>query len=91
MEIIPAIMPENFHHLRADVGIVADHVSVIQLDIMDGKFVPAKTWPYLRKVEEGAPTDVYFQAIQNGDEGLPLWEKVDFELDLMIGVNLTAQ
>ncbi len=50
MEIIPAIMPEDFYHIEDDVKSVVNHAAVVQLDIMDGKFVGAKTWPYFHSV-----------------------------------------
>ncbi len=84
MEIIPAIMPDDFYHIEDDARSVADHVTTVQLDIMDGKFVRAKTWPYFHKVIDGVPQDIYFQKIQKEEVGLPNWEDVDYELDLMI-------
>ena len=78
MEIIPAIMPEDFYHIEDDVQAVAGHVTTVQLDIMDGKFVDGKTWPFMKK------NDVYFDKLQREEAGLPLWEKIDYELDLMI-------
>ena len=46
IEIIPAIMPEDFTDLSNKVTRVAGEVKWVQLDIMDGDFVPEKTWPY---------------------------------------------
>ena len=46
IEIIPAIMPKDFADLSAKATQVASYVQSIQLDIMDGDFVPKKTWPY---------------------------------------------
>lgn len=78
MEIIPAIMPQDFYELEHDVQSVIGHAKIVQLDIMDGKFVQAKTWPFTRK------DDKYFQMIQDEEVGLPFWEKIDYELHLMI-------
>lgn len=78
MEIIPAIMPEDFYHIEDDVKAVADYVTTVQLDIMDGKFIEGKTWPFIKK------NDAYFEKIQKEEAGLPMWETVDYELDLMI-------
>lgn len=77
-EIIPAIMPQGLDDLNEKVGAVRGHAKVVQLDIMDGKFVQAKTWPYFHS------NDRYFQALQNEEAGLPYWEDVDYELDLMV-------
>ncbi|MBI3020251.1 MAG: hypothetical protein HYY60_02925 [Parcubacteria group bacterium] len=45
-EIIPAIMPRSFTELREYVEQVKGIVNVIQIDVMDGVFVPEKSWPY---------------------------------------------
>lgn len=75
-EIIPAIMPKSYSDLTEKMGLFAGVVPLVQLDIMDGKFVPARTWPY--------PKDVRFDAIISEEEGMPEWEVLDFEADLMI-------
>lgn len=76
IEIIPAIMPRNHNDLVATMGIFVNVVPLVQLDIMDGKFVPNRTWPY--------PRDMFFDAIITEEEGMPHWEDLDFEVDLMI-------
>lgn len=76
VEIIPAIMPKSFDDLTEKMGLFAGVVPLVQLDIMDGNFVPARTWPY--------PKDSHFDAIMREDEGMPEWETLDFEADLMI-------
>ncbi len=77
-EIIPACMPMNLGDLEERARIAAPHVQTIQIDIMDGVYVPDKTWPffYLK--------DFDFEAIKEGELSLPLWESVDYELDLMV-------
>lgn len=76
IEIIPAIMPKNYEDLSEKMGLFAGVVPLVQLDIMDGKFVPARTWPY--------PKDARFDALLAEDEGMPEWETSDFEVDLMV-------
>jgi ribulose-phosphate 3-epimerase len=44
--IIPAIIPQSFDHLRDAVGLVHACGNEIQIDIVDGKFVPFLSWPY---------------------------------------------
>ncbi len=74
--IVPAVMPKNKKDLFAKAQSVSAVVDLIQIDIMDGIFVVGKTWPYpLDRIEPG-------QEILS--EGLPDWEHVDYELDLMI-------
>lgn len=76
IEIIPAIMPKDYEDLDEKMSLFVGVVPLVQLDIMDGKFVPARTWPY--------PKDTHFDAILAEDEGMPSWESIDFEVDLMI-------
>jgi ribulose-phosphate 3-epimerase len=76
-EIIPAIMPATFHDLAQSVALVAHYVKTIQIDIMDGKFVRAKTWPYQN--DKGA-----FEKLMAEEHGLPQWDEVDYEIDLMV-------
>ncbi|OHA79155.1 MAG: hypothetical protein A2747_01490 [Candidatus Yonathbacteria bacterium RIFCSPHIGHO2_01_FULL_44_41] len=76
IEIIPAIMPKDYEHLDEMMSLFVNVVPLVQLDIMDGKFVPARTWPY--------PKDTHFDAIVAEEEGMPSWENIDFEVDLMI-------
>ena len=75
VEIIPAIMPKDYEHLDEMMSLFVGVVPFVQLDIMDGKFVPARTWPY--------PRDTHFDAIVAEEEGMPRWEEIDFEADLM--------
>lgn len=77
IEIIPAIMPKNYEDLAEKTGLFAGVVPLVQLDVMDGKFVPGRTWPYF-------PGDVHFKAIVSEEEGMPEWDILDFEIDLMV-------
>lgn len=76
VQIIPAIMPKDYEDLDEKMSLFVGVVPFVQLDIMDGKFVPARTWPY--------PRDAHFDAIVTEEEGMPRWEDIDFEADLMI-------
>jgi ribulose-phosphate 3-epimerase len=44
MHIVPAVLAKTKKEFIEKVQAVMPHVSFIQLDIMDGKFVPNKTW-----------------------------------------------
>lgn len=44
IEIIPAIIAKNFTELKEKVLLVEPHVKWVQLDVMDGNFVPNFTW-----------------------------------------------
>jgi len=78
-EIIPAILPKNYEDLKDKISLVRGWAPIVQIDICDGVFVPSRTWPY-----ESTSTDLHFTRILNEEEGLPFWEDIDFELDLMV-------
>lgn len=78
IEIIPAIMPKDYEHLDEMMSLFVNVVPLVQLDIMDGKFVPQRTWPY------PVGRDPHFEAIISETEGIPRWEDINFEVDLMI-------
>lgn len=78
MEIIPAIMPENFIDMRQKMGQVLGAVPVIQLDIMDGRFVRERTFPY------NSGDEVDMAILESEDGGMPYWQDIDVELDLMV-------
>jgi ribulose-phosphate 3-epimerase len=77
IEIIPAIMPKDLQDLEDKACLVYKNVKTIQLDLMDGEYVEAKTWPFFPKHKE----DV--EGILHG-KALPFAESVDYELDLMV-------
>lgn len=77
-EIVPAIMPDSFHDLTNKIEAVLGGVKTVQLDLMDGKFVPAITWPF-----NGMHT-VSWKELMAEDIGMPYWEEIDIEYDLMI-------
>lgn len=81
MDIIPAILPKNYEDLKNKIALVRGIVPVTQIDICDGIFVKNISWPF----EVGVPElDEHFRRIINEQEGLPFWEDIDFELDLMV-------
>ena len=80
VEIIPAIMPKNWEDLEGEVAKVAPFVKAVQIDVMDGKFVKSKSWPYMKR----RGNDDIFKQLQVEDLGLPFWQEVDYEADLMI-------
>lgn len=80
-EIIPAILPKSYEELEEKLDIAAGHAPTVQIDICDGKYVPSRTWPYLKgpNVE-----DMIFNSIVDQEKALPHWEETDFEFDLMV-------
>lgn len=71
-------MPSSFEDLREKLALVKGAVSVVQLDVMDGKFVSERNWP----LNEGGVG--HFSKILREEEGLPYWEDFDFEIDFMV-------
>ena len=91
IEIIPAILPKNYEDLKNKIALVRGFAHVAQIDICDGVYVKTATWPFLSRAESRDGMDFlendldqHFRAILNEQEGLPFWEDIDFELDLMV-------
>ena len=78
VQIVPAIIPRSFHGLSSSIQEVKDFANLVQIDILDGKYVPEKSWPYT------VPNDPDFEKIKSEGEGLPFWKDAQFEIDLMI-------
>ena len=75
--IVPAIISENLDDLQRQVKIVSPFIDLVQVDIMDGKFAPSLSWPYLgSQMSE-------LRAIKSKEELLGV-SIVDYELDVMI-------
>ncbi len=68
--IIPAIIPESREHLEETLILVSSFTHEVQIDIVDGSFVPFTSWPY----GEG-------EAIE---ELKPLIKDFNVEVDLMV-------
>ncbi len=77
-EIIPAILPQDFNDLRNSLAKVVGITKTVQIDMCDGVFVQSKTWPFFK--DDYATID----PIMNEEEGLPFWDSVNFEFDLMV-------
>lgn len=45
--IVPAIIPESLEHLRETLALVKPFTREVQVDVVDGQFVPFTSWPYL--------------------------------------------
>lgn len=76
-QIIPAIIPKDFRELEEKITMVKGIVPFVQIDVMDGRYTPEASWPYRKH-------DSNFEEIQDQTRGLPGWEEVDFEIDLMV-------
>ncbi|MEK7109318.1 MAG: hypothetical protein AAB919_02680 [Patescibacteria group bacterium] len=76
IEIIPAVLPKNWKELEEKLALMRGVTRHVQIDIVDGHFARGKTWPY----KDGGQ----FETIVAQEHGLPLWEELDFEFDLMV-------
>jgi ribulose-phosphate 3-epimerase len=75
-DVIPAILPESFEDIAEHAARVKDLVPRMQIDIANGSYAPTKTWPYLN--------DAHLSALVSQDEGLPFWEDLSYEVDMLI-------
>jgi len=78
IEIIPTVMPESYEDFVEKIDRVAEFIETVQLDVMDGKFVPSTSWPY------NSESDQDWKNLVNQEKGIPHWEELDFEVDLMV-------
>ena len=76
-EIIPAILPRDFSELEDKTSLILGTVKTVQIDVCDGQFVPNASWPYRKH-------DNNFDLLLSEDIGLPSWEEVNYEFDLMV-------
>jgi ribulose-phosphate 3-epimerase len=78
MEIIPAIMPKGFADITEHAECVKDFVVYVQLDLMDGEFVEAKSWPFFDKDKQSV------RELLDGEIRLPFSDTIKYEFDLMV-------
>jgi ribulose-phosphate 3-epimerase len=76
-QIIPAILPRDYSEVVEKADLVAGLAKIVQIDICDGQFVPNATWPYKKH-------DQNFERLISEAEGLPHWQEIDYEFDLMM-------
>jgi len=81
-EIIPAIMASDINELRENISKIVSVAQVVQIDMCDGVFVHSVTWPY-NELKSGL-TENSINSILNEEEGMPFWDSLDFEFDLMV-------
>jgi ribulose-phosphate 3-epimerase len=76
IEIIPAVLPQSFKDLEEHLAPLKDVIKLAQVDVVDGQYAKGKTWPYRDTAT--------FEKIAKEERGLPFWDKIDFQFDLMI-------
>lgn len=77
-EITPAILVGDFNELNEKLAKFVNITNLVQIDICDGNFVPTISWPMNPRDRESV------QSILDEENGLPFWEQLDFEFDLMV-------
>ncbi len=85
-EITPAVLVENFSELNEKLAKFVNITKMIQIDICDGKFVPSTSWPFdeLRAGQDKHAVGSNLKKILDEEEGMPFWNSIDFEFDLMV-------
>jgi ribulose-phosphate 3-epimerase len=78
IEITPAILVKDFSELSEKLSKFVNITNLVQIDICDGNFVPSVSWPMQQKDSQGV------ERILNEEEGMPFWDSLDFEFDLMV-------
>lgn len=84
--VLPAVMPDSFESLEGSVALFDTHVPWVQLDIMDGVFVPAISWPFI-EVDSGPPFAEGFGGAQQQTADsvrLPTTKELAYEVHLMV-------
>ncbi len=75
--ILPAILPSDFEELEHKISLVKGLVPAVQIDICDGQLTENATWPYKKHDEN-------FEEIVREERGLPHWQDIAFEIDLLV-------
>lgn len=78
IEIIPAILPQTYREIEEGVDMVHELAPKIQIDFCDGHHVTSKTWWFNGK-DVQKKDDIVAEK-----EGLPFWDSINYEFDLMI-------
>ncbi|HEY1037196.1 MAG TPA: hypothetical protein VGE62_01280 [Candidatus Paceibacterota bacterium] len=75
--IIPAVFAVDYNDFVDQLDSIYDIVSRVQIDVVDGSFATKKTWPF------DGDAGQEFPKIVRQEQGLPHWEEVEFEVDIM--------
>lgn len=76
IEIIPAVLSQSFKELEAQLAPLSGLIRQAQIDVVDGHYAKGKTWPYRDRAS--------FDKIVQEEHGLPFWDTIDFQFDLMV-------
>lgn len=84
MNIIPAILESDFNEIENKIEAVVGDTDKIHIDICDGLLVSKKTWPYSQSPNNRIEENYHVKKLLNEEEGLPYWQDLNYEFDLMI-------
>lgn len=76
VKIIHAVLPSSFKDLEAQLSPLKNVARQAQIDVVDGHYAKPKSWPYRDRAS--------FDAIVQKEHGLPFWDEIDFQFDLMV-------
>ena len=82
ISIVPAILAKSLKEINELLLPLKGVASAVQIDIVDGEFAKAETWPYRDHKT--------FDKILSGDSTLPFWEDFEYEFDLMVAQPVEA-
>lgn len=82
--ILPGILESSFNEIQSAVESVASSVKKVHVDVCDGTYVQSKTWPYSGIKTGRIEENYHISKLQTEDMGLPLWERIEYQFDLMI-------
>lgn len=78
IEIIPSIIPQSLNIIREKLDKISGLVKKVQIDIVDGKYAPVKTWPFMDKYSDD------LLRLSRGEEKFPHIDDFILEIDMMI-------
>jgi ribulose-phosphate 3-epimerase len=77
-EIIPSVIPQDLNIIKEKLGKVLGLVKKVQLDVVDGKYAPVKTWPFIEKNSDE------LMKLARGEEKFPYIDDFILEVDMMV-------
>jgi len=78
IQIIPSIIPKDLNVVREKLRKVLGLVKKVQIDVVDGKYAPVETWPFVDKNSDE------FMKIARGEEKFPFIDNFILEVDMLI-------
>lgn len=84
MNIIPAILESEFSEIESKIESIVGDSDKVHIDICDGLLTSQKTWPYSQVSNNRIEENFHVKKLLNEDMGLPFWDNINYEFDLMI-------